>query len=281
MTDTADPTTAETPPKRGRGRPPGAYGKYRPRLPEELKEPDELNPLAKKLNEAINSAGPELNSTEGQKRRKAGPLDNQKREAFARNVAKGMPTNQAYVAAGYCEGAADAASYVMIKHPDVAARIDELKVAAAKAALITPARVLEETAKIDFATVGPGADDGNLSRLSREQIGALNIKKGALGDLGKYLGMSKEKVEHSGPGGGPLQVDVLLNVLLTPANLERLSDIEVQSIRSAAAKLALPAPGPVIEGVIADAVTKGTGRPSADAAGAFGEDGASDPAGDE
>jgi hypothetical protein len=51
MTDTADPTTAETPPKRGRGRPPGAYGKYRPRLPEELKEPDELNPLAKKLNE--------------------------------------------------------------------------------------------------------------------------------------------------------------------------------------------------------------------------------------
>lgn len=59
-------------------------------------------------------------------------------------------------------------------------------------------------------------------------------------DIGKYLGMSKEKVEHSGPGGGPIAIDVLLDVLLTPANLERLSDIEVESIRSAAAKLALP-----------------------------------------
>jgi hypothetical protein len=41
---------------------------------------------------------------------------------------------------------------------------------------------------------------------------------------------------------GPVQVDVLLNVLLTPANMERLTDVEVEAIRSAAAKLALPAP---------------------------------------
>ena len=53
MTDTADPTTAETPPKRGRGRPPGSYGKYRPRLPEELKAPDELNPLVQELNREL------------------------------------------------------------------------------------------------------------------------------------------------------------------------------------------------------------------------------------
>jgi hypothetical protein len=62
--------------------------------------------------------------------------------------------------------------------------------------------------------------------------------------------------EISGPNGGPIQAQVLLDVLLTPANLDRLTDIEVESIRSAAAKLALPAPQvveatatPVIEAV--------------------------------
>ena len=57
------------------------------------------------------------------------------------------------------------------------------------------------------------------------------------------------KTEVTGANGGAIQVDMLLNVLLTPQNLERLTDIEVESIRSAAAKLALPAPGPVIDAV--------------------------------
>jgi hypothetical protein len=48
-------------------------------------------------------------------------------------------------------------------------------------------------------------------------------------------------------------------VLLTPANLERLTDVEVEAIRSAAAKLALPAP-------VVDAVA----TPLADAVGSVG-----------
>jgi hypothetical protein len=71
-------------------------------------------------------------------------------------------------------------------------------------ALITPARGLEETGKIAFAKVAE--DESDLLELSREQIRALNIKQAALADVGKYLGMSKEKVEHSRPNGGPLQV---------------------------------------------------------------------------
>jgi hypothetical protein len=35
MTGAAE-SDVEDPPKRGRGRPPGTYGKYRPRLPPEL-----------------------------------------------------------------------------------------------------------------------------------------------------------------------------------------------------------------------------------------------------
>jgi phage terminase small subunit len=265
----APPITDESTPKRGRGRPSGSYGKYRPRLPPELKEPDELNPLAQKLNEAINS---EINSAEGQKRRRSGPLDNQKRELFARNVAKGMPTNQAYVAAGYCAASADAAAYVMVKHPEVAARIDELKAAAAKAALITPARVLEATGELAFAKVV--ADPNDLSEITREQIGALSIKKGALDSLGKYLGMSKEKVEHSGPGGGPIAIDILHNLLLQPAVLDRLSDVQVEALRSAIPLLALPAPTQVIDAVavpIAEVAAGVHSECSADAAGELSE----------
>jgi hypothetical protein len=58
----------------------------------------------------------------------------------------------------------------------------------------------------------------------------------------RYGDRIEVKNEITGPGGGPIVIDVLVNVLLTPANMEKLSDVEVEAIRSAAAKLALPAP---------------------------------------
>jgi hypothetical protein len=76
------------------------------------------------------------------------------------------------------------------------------------------------------------------------------------------------KQEISGPGGGPVQVQALFDILLTPANLERLTDIEVESIRSAAAKLALPAP-------VIDAVASVPLEAGADVAGELDDDEAS------
>jgi phage terminase small subunit len=250
MSDAA-PTAAT--PKRGRGRPAGSYGKYRPRLPPELKEPDELNPLARELNSAP-ELNPELNeepSRQKSNRRngigKTGFLTNPRWEAFARNIAKGMSGTKAYQAAGYetDERAAQSSASDLLSRPIVANRVEELKAAAAKAALITPARVLDETGKIAFAKVAD--DHGDLSALNREQIGALNIKRAALADLGKYMGMSKEKVEHSGVGGGPLQIEVLHSLLLQPQVLDRLSDDQVTVLRSAIQLLALPAPSQIIE----------------------------------
>jgi hypothetical protein len=58
----------------------------------------------------------------------------------------------------------------------------------------------------------------------------------------RYADKLDLRAEVSGPGGGPIQAHLLLDVLLTPANLDRLEDHEVAAIRSAAAKLALPAP---------------------------------------
>jgi hypothetical protein len=46
--------------------------------------------------------------------------------------------------------------------------------------------------------------------------------------------------EISGPGGGPIAVDVLTQVLLAPAVLDRLSDAQVEALRSAIPLLAVP-----------------------------------------
>lgn len=253
MTVTAEPSAAtEAPQKRGRGRPPGAYGKYRPRASKELNSPApgaNLNVRAAQLNRR------ELNFAEA--RRKTGPkrartgsdengaLRNSRREAFARNVAKGMGLRESYQAVGYKASPQHASANAsdLSSMPDVAARISELKEAAAKKAEISAARVLEETGKIAFAKVGPGADDGDLSALSREQIGALNIKKGALSDLGKYLGMPKDRIEHTGANGGPIQLHAMLDVYLSAGNVERLSDAALaalETLREEARRLAAP-----------------------------------------
>ena len=49
---------------------------------------------------------------------------------------------------------------------------------------------------------------GAVAEISQSKEGALKVKlhdkRAALVDLGKHLGMFKDKVEHSGPGGGPV-----------------------------------------------------------------------------
>jgi hypothetical protein len=59
----------------------------------------------------------------------------------------------------------------------------------------------------------------------------------------------KSQSEISGPGGSPLQLDVMLSsVLLNPAHLSKLSDDEIEALRTAIPKLAAPAVG--VSGVV-------------------------------
>lgn len=50
-----------------------------------------------------------------------------------------------------------------------------------------------------------------VAEVSQTKEGALKVKlhdkRAALVDLGRHLGMFKDKVEHSGPGGGPIQTE--------------------------------------------------------------------------
>jgi phage terminase small subunit len=168
-------------------------------------------------------------------------LKNSRHEAFARAIVEGKSGRDAYQAAGYKSKnrAADANASRLIANDNIAARIAELQKEAAKGAVMTGREVLEELSRLgranmlDYMRIGPDGDPVlNFAALTRDQAAALvevtvedfldgrgedvcevrrvkfklADKRGALVDLGKLLGLFKERVEHSGPDGGSIEV---------------------------------------------------------------------------
>ena len=169
-------------------------------------------------------------------------LQNARHEAFARAIVEGKSARAAYRAAGYQakDAAVDAAASRLLRNAKVAARTAELKGDAARASTITAARVLDELAKLAFSNMlnymAIGADGEprlDVSALSRDRAAAIHEllvetrkeerengppavivktrfkladKRGPLVDLGKYLGLFKERVEHTGKDSGPMEV---------------------------------------------------------------------------
>ena len=168
-------------------------------------------------------------------------LRNNRHEAFARAIVEGSSGRAAYGAAGYrAKGVvADANASRLLTNAKVSARIAELKGLAAQASTVEATRVLTELAKLAFANmldymrVGPDGDPVlDFSKLTRDQAAALvevtvedyldgrgedarkvrrvrfklADKRGALVDLGRHLGLFKERVEHTGKDGGPVEV---------------------------------------------------------------------------
>lgn len=161
-------------------------------------------------------------------------LKNAKHERFAQELAKGNSASQAYVLAGYSKNDGNA---VRLKgNEKIAARIEEILNKAAEKTGVTIERVLGELAKVGFSNMQDymkGGSDGDpyldFSGLTRDQAAALcevtveDFRDGrgadardvrrvkfkladkisALEKIGKHLGMFREKVEHTGPDGGP------------------------------------------------------------------------------
>jgi phage terminase small subunit len=166
-------------------------------------------------------------------------LKNQRHERFCQAIAMGKSHRVAYLDAGYksAPDSADASAARLLADAKVAARVSELQVEAAKQTSATAARVLEEMAKLAFANMAdffqvgadgaPRLDWGSLTRDQKAALQEVTVdiftdgrgddarevrrvkfrladKRAVLVDLGRHLGLFKEKVEHSGPGGGPI-----------------------------------------------------------------------------
>lgn len=164
-------------------------------------------------------------------------LKNQRHEKFAQGLAQGKTMGEAYQDAGYggSLSVAAACGSRLLKNAKISARVDELKALIVNRVIektaITPAMVIQELALLgfsnmaDFVRIGPDGDPyTDFTGLDREKaaaIGEITVedfkdgrgddardvrrvkfklldKRAALVDIGKHLGMFKERVEHSG-----------------------------------------------------------------------------------
>jgi phage terminase small subunit len=203
-------------------------------------------------------------------------LKNSKHEAFARAIVGGKSNREAYRGAGYApsnDNAADAAASRLLADVKVAARVDELKKAAADATVMEAREVLRKLTEIgrasisDFMTIGRNGETRlDLAGAAKEALAAVGeiefdvvvigrgkkaraiskvkkfkliAKTPALELLGKHHGIFVERHEHSGRDGKPIETKDLTE---RPSELEVARRILFMLEKAARAKKPAPAP---------------------------------------
>jgi phage terminase small subunit len=162
-----------------------------------------------------------------------------RQRAFIREYLKnGGNGSQAAIAAGYSKAGAAVAASRMLLHPTIAAAIREGSErqngrveGIVGSDVLSPERVLTETAYIAYSDPLQALDDGGMPRAPKEipestrrAISKIKVRvdnEGAsiveftfwdktkgLEMLGKRLGLFRDKVEVTGEGGEPLQIVV-------------------------------------------------------------------------
>lgn len=167
-----------------------------------------------------------------------------KQQRFVDEYLLDLNATQAAIRAGYSVRTAEQQGYQLLHKTSVAAAIAEGQARLAKATEVTQERVIAELAKIGFSNMadymrsgGDGDPYLDFSGLTRDQAAALvevtvedfkdgrgedardvrrvkfklADKRAALVDLGKHLGMFKERVEHTGKDGGPIEATLSLD----------------------------------------------------------------------
>lgn len=167
-----------------------------------------------------------------------------KQRRFVDEYLVDLNATQAAIRAGYSQKTARQIGDENLSKPDIAKAVQEAQAARSKRTEVTQDMVLRELAKIGFSDIrkivrwgktelrvtDAGDDEGEvtepyhglalvsaddidddtaaaISEISEGREGLkikLHDKKGALVDIGRHLGMFKDRVEHSGPDGGPI-----------------------------------------------------------------------------
>jgi len=166
-----------------------------------------------------------------------------KQRRFVEEYLVDLNATQAAIRAGYSKKTAQVQASRLLSNVMVLAAIQAAQERRSKRTEITQDMVLRELAKIGFSDIRKivrwgnttmvatfndageevmetchglaliGADEiddstaAAIAEISEGREGLkikLHDKKGALVDIGRHLGMFKDKVEHSGPNGGPI-----------------------------------------------------------------------------
>ena len=161
-----------------------------------------------------------------------------KQERFVAEYLIDLNATQAAIRAGYSAKTAGAVGHENLRKPEIFKAVQEAMKAREQRTEITQDRVLQELAKLGFANMQDymritpeGEPVADLSQLSRDQAAAITEftvedftdgrgedardvrrvkfkladKRAALVDIGKHLGMFKDKVELTGANGGPVE----------------------------------------------------------------------------
>lgn len=188
-------------------------------------------------------------------RKKGGLTPKQAR--FVEEYLIDLNATQAAIRAGYSEKTAYSQGERLLRNVEVAKGIEAAQEARSKRTEITQDMVLRELAKIGFSDIRKAVkwghtelrvsegeegdvmpyhglalidsseiDDDTAAAISEVSEGRDGLKvkfhdkKGALVDIGKHLGMFKDRVEHSGPDGGPIPMMPTTIELVGPGESE-------------------------------------------------------------
>ncbi len=162
-----------------------------------------------------------------------------KQQAFVREYLVDLNATQAAIRAEYSPKTAKAQGSRLLTNVYVQTAIAVAQESRSKRTLITADSVLRELGKLGFANMldyitisSDGTAGIDLSKLTREQAAAIvelssedtydkegNLtrrnkikladKRASLVDIGRHLGMFKEKLEISGPDGGAVQLEAV------------------------------------------------------------------------
>jgi len=152
-----------------------------------------------------------------------------KQERFCLEYVVDCSPREAAIRTGYKEKRASSAALKLMAKPDIVERIAELQHELQVKLGVTREQVVQELAKLAFTDLTDVVDFtganirirspleidpqvlGAISEISEKDTGfrierrvKMHDKKGALDSLAKHLGMFTDKVEHSGPSGGPI-----------------------------------------------------------------------------
>lgn len=166
-----------------------------------------------------------------------------KQKRFVEEYLIDLNATQAAIRAGYSQRTARQIGEENLSKPDIFFAVQEAQAKRSERTEITQDMVLQELAKIGFSDIrkivrwgetmvrmetdkdgndvvvpyhglalidSTEIDDATAAAISEVAEGRngltvkLHDKKGALVDIGRHLGMFKDRVEHSGPDGGPI-----------------------------------------------------------------------------
>ena len=132
----------------------------------------------------------------------------QKQERFCQEYLLDLNATQAAIRAGYSKKTARSQGQRLLTNVDIAARIQELQAKWQERTEITQDWVLETLkANVDRSMQAVPVTDREGNPTGEFKYEGSVANKG-LELIGKHIGMFKERHEHSGPNGGPVQYEV-------------------------------------------------------------------------